>query len=227
MPVVEGPFTVLTICTGNVNRSALAAALLERWASWYLPSDLADHVRIASAGLGAPAGARMGRRTSAISAALGADGSAHRAQQVTEELLRGADLVLVASSQQRVQVLQLVPGALRTTFSIREAGRIAAELAPWSTPAAVDDLRQAVAAMADNRTAAAGAEADDIIDPQGKDDEAFLTMARQEVPALATLATALFAMPPAEAAAYAEAVEDPSLLEGRSRSHGAAGRHGA
>jgi protein-tyrosine phosphatase len=198
MPVVEGPFTVLTICTGNVNRSALAAALLDRWASWYLPPDLADRVLIASAGLGAPAGARMGRRTSAISEALGADGS-----------------------------VQLVPAALRTTFSMREAGRIAAALAPWSTPDGVDDLRQTVAAMADNRTAAPGNEADDIIDPQGKDDEAFLTMARQEVPALATLAIALFAMPPAEAAAYAEAVEDPSLLDGRSSSDGGAGRHEA
>jgi protein-tyrosine phosphatase len=227
MPVVEGPFTVLTICTGNVNRSALAAALLDRWASWYLPPDLADRVLIASAGLGAPAGARMGRRTSAISEALGADGSAHRAQQLTEELLRRADLVLVASSRQRAQVLQLVPAALRTTFSIREAGRIAAALAPRSTPDGVDDLRKTVAAMADNRTAAAGDEADDIIDPQGKDDEAFLTMARQEVPALAALAIALFGMPPAEAAAYAKAVEDPSLLEGRTPSDGVAGRHEA
>ncbi len=30
-------FTVLVVCTGNLNRSALGAALLRTWVGWYLP----------------------------------------------------------------------------------------------------------------------------------------------------------------------------------------------
>ena len=34
-------FSVVTLCTGNVHRSALAAALLRQWAQWYLRPELA------------------------------------------------------------------------------------------------------------------------------------------------------------------------------------------
>ncbi|WP_188744353.1 hypothetical protein [Agromyces bauzanensis] len=198
-------FTVLVVCEGNVNRSALGAVLLERWAEWYLPKGAAEHVRVTSAGLGAPVGSRMGRRTKVIAEALGADGSRHRAAKVTEAYVRTADLVLVSSSDQRDSVLALVPGALARTFTIREAGRVAEALPEWPAPRSLAELRARVFAIADNRIAGAGD--DDIIDPQGKDDEAYRQMAREEVPALAELARALFGMPRAEIAAYREAVE--------------------
>ena len=200
-------FTVLVVCQGNVNRSALGAVLLERWAEWYLPKGAAEHVRVTSAGLGAPVGSRMGRRTKVIAEALGADPSRHRAAQISEAHLRAADLVLVSSSDQRNSVLGLVPGALVRTFTILEAGRVAEALPEWPAPHSVDELRARVLAIADNRIARAGGGEDDIIDPQGKDDEAYRQMAREEVPALAELARALFGMPRAEIAAYREAVE--------------------
>jgi protein-tyrosine phosphatase len=198
-------FTVLVVCQGNINRSALGAALLERWADWYLPKGAAEHVRVTSAGLGAPVGSRMSRRAKVIAESLGADGSRHRAAQITEAHLRAADLVLVSSSDQRDSVLGLVPGALVRTFTIREAGRVAEALPEWPAPHSVDELRARVLAIADNRIAGAGD--DDIIDPQGKDDEAYRQMAREEVPALAELARALFGMPRAEISAYRAAVE--------------------
>ncbi|WP_136707689.1 hypothetical protein [Agromyces sp. H66] len=199
-------FTVLVVCQGNVNRSALGAVLLDRWAHWYLPKGAAEHVRVTSAGLGAPVGSAMGRRTKVIAEALGADGSHHRAAQITEAHLRAADLVLVSSHDQRDSVLGLVPGALVRTFTIREAGRVAEALPEWPAPHSLAELRARVLAIADNRIAAAGGE-DDIVDPQGKDDEAYRQMAREEVPALAELAGALFGMPRPEIAAYREAVE--------------------
>ena len=200
-------FTVLVVCTGNVNRSALGAVLLERWAEWYLPEPVAAGVRVTSAGLGAPVGARMGRRSRVIAEALGADSSVHRAAQISEEAIRRADLVLVASAQQRDDVLGQVPGALHSTFTIREAGRIAASLPESSAPESVEALRSRVEAIAQGRGGSGERGDDDIIDPQGKDDEAYRLMVRQEVPALARLAQALFGMPPAEVVAYDAAAE--------------------
>lgn len=206
-------FRVLVVCTGNLNRSALGAVLLQTWAGWYLPASVAAAVQVTSAGLGAPVGSPMAPRTLAIAEALGADGSAHRAVQITEEAIRGADLVLVSSTRQRDNVLGLVPGALRSTFTIREAGRITEGLPGWSAPGSVEEMRARVATIADNRAAAAAAAAasgdggDDIVDPQGKDDEAYRQMARQEVPPLARIGHALFGMPPGEVAAYQAAVE--------------------
>ncbi|WP_448811683.1 arsenate reductase/protein-tyrosine-phosphatase family protein [Agromyces bauzanensis] len=199
-------FTVLVVCQGNVNRSALGAVLLETWAHWYLPTGAAERVRVTSAGLGAPVGSTMGRRARVIAEALGADGSRHRAAQITEAHIRAADLVLVSSSRQRNSVLALVPGALARTFTIREAGRIAAALPEWPAPRSLAELRARVLAIADNRIAGERRD-DDIVDPQGKDDEAYRQMAREEVPPLAELAGALFGMPPGEIAAYGEAVE--------------------
>ncbi|WP_448006659.1 arsenate reductase/protein-tyrosine-phosphatase family protein [Agromyces bauzanensis] len=198
-------FTVLVVCQGNVNRSALGAVLLERWAHWYLPKRAAEHVRVTSAGLGAPVGSTMGRRAKVIAEALGADGSRHRAAQITEGHIRVADLVLVSSSRQRNSVLALVPGALTRTFTIREAGRVAAAMPEWPAPRSLAELRARVLAIADSRVAGDRGD-DDIVDPQGKDDEAYRQMAREEVPPLAELAGALFGMPRAEIAAYREAV---------------------
>ena len=199
-------FTVLVVCTGNVNRSALGAVLLETWADWYLPASTAEHVRVTSAGLGAPAGAKMGRRSRAIAEALGADGSRHRAKQITEDAVRAADLVLVSSSRQRDDVLGLVPAALRSTFTIREVGRIAEALPVGrATRVGRAAARPGRGDHREPRSRRSGD--DDIIDPQGKDDEAYRLMARQEVPPLARLASALFGMPPAEVAAYEAAAD--------------------
>lgn len=215
-------FTVLVVCTGNVNRSALGAVMLETWAGWYLPREQADQVRVTSAGLRAPVGSRMGRRARAIADVLGADGSQHRAEQISDAAIRSADLVLVSSADQRESVLGLVPGALHSTFTIREAGRIADGLAAMPQPTAIDEMRERVALLARNRTVEPHAAVDDdIIDPQGKDDEAYRLMTRQELPPLARIARLLFGMPEVELRAYddvaAEAAfrfaEDEATLE--------------
>lgn len=200
-------FTVLVVCTGNLNRSALGAALLRTWAGWYLSPELAHDVHVVSAGLGAPVGRPMRTRTRVIAEALGADGSEHRATQITEEAVSSADLVLVASREQVDKVLGFSPTALRKTFTIREAGRIAGGLDDADIPASVDELRARVGELAARRILAATGGEDDIVDPQGRDEDAYVEMARQEVPALARLATVLFGMPDREVVAYDAAVE--------------------
>lgn len=207
-PPTGDTFTVLVVCTGNVNRSALGAVLLDTWAAWYLPEETRDGVRITSAGLRAPEGSSMGSRSRRIAAALGADGSRHRARQITEEAIRSADLVLVSSARQRESVLGLVPGALRSTFTMREAGRIAEQLESMPNPGSVDEMRERVAMLSQHRSVASAVDGeDDIVDPQGRDDDAYRLMVRQEVPPLATLARLLFGMPEGEVAAYGAAAD--------------------
>ncbi len=109
---------------------------------------------------------------------------------------------------------------MRKTFTIREAGRIAEglEAAPPTSP---HDLRRVVQRLADLRAGAASEAEDDIIDPQGLGDEAYLQMVQEEVGALARLAAPLFGMPRADMVAYIAAAEDPSTLL---RSTGGVGR---
>ena len=214
--MVGDTFRILAICTGNVHRSPLAGALLERWAGWYLPDELSASVSVASAGTAAALGRGATARVSAISAALGADVSAHRATQITDEMIASADLVLAASRAHRDDALGRVPSALRRTFTIREAGRIAEQIPLRTAPRSLQELRLLVAEMADSRPASGASGNDDVIDPQGLDDAAYLRMSREEVPPLASLAVLLFGMPTADLAAYRSAAGDPALLGGRS-----------
>jgi protein-tyrosine phosphatase len=205
-------FSILTVCTGNIHRSPLAAVLLETWSGWYLPAALSPSVRVRSAGFAAPVGAPMGGHVQTVARALGADGSAHAASQITDDLIAGSNLVLVASRRQRDEVLARVPSALRVTFTMREAGRIAGGLQDGDRPEDVSDLVGTVARMADHRGDHVDAARDDVIDPQGRDLAAYAQMTREEVVPLAHLAATLLGMPQPDVEAYLAAAEDEAAL---------------
>lgn len=208
---MEREFRVLIACTGNIHRSALAATLFQQWVDWYLPADLAQRVQVSSAGFGAPVGARMGSRAQKIAVALGGDGSTHRATQITDRMLEEADVVLVATRRHLESAIGRMPSALRRSFTIRESGRIAHTLRPRSLQS-TEDLRTVVADLARARSAATDPDADDIIDPQGQTEDAYLQMIREEIPPLAQLAHVLFGMPRPDVDAYAAASAQPALL---------------
>lgn len=206
-------FTVLTVCTGNVHRSALADELFTTWAGWYLPPALREQVVVGSAGTRAPVGEPMGIMTRRVAEALGVPGNGHRARFLTDGLIERADLVLAASRSHRDEIIQRVPRAMRRTFTIREAGRIAS-LLPAARPAYVAELRSVVAAMAERRTDAAALDLadDDVVDPQGKGRVGMDAMVREEVPALVSLARVLWGMPRGDADAYRDAAANPAAL---------------
>ncbi|WP_404430596.1 hypothetical protein LG299_12210 [Microbacterium lacus] len=211
-------FTVLTVCTGNIHRSPLAADLLRTWAEWYLPQEVAASIVVESAGTGAPVGRSMGRTASRIAQALGAEPAEHRARQLADDMIERADLVLVAATHHRDDVLARVPRALRKVFTVREAGRIAELLLPDAgagvavrAGAAVTQMRARVAAFSDNR-AAGGTGVDDIIDPHGLGTDAYLQMTIEAVEPLTALAGVLFGMPQVEVDAYRAFVADTASV---------------
>lgn len=208
---MEREFRVLVACTGNIHRSALAEALLRRWAEWYLPAELAGDVRVSSAGFGAPVGAPMGARAQMIARALGGDGSNHRATQITDGMLQEADVVFVATRRHLESAISRAPSALRRTFTIREAGRAARTLTKGAVNS-TDDLRAVVAHLAEARGATRAPAVDDIVDPEGQGDDAYLQMISEEVPPLAQLAHVLFGMPRPDVDAYLEAAANPATL---------------
>ena len=206
-------FVVLTVCTGNVHRSPLAAALLRQWAAWYLPPDLASAIIVTSAGTGPPVGAPMGQTAAVICRALGADDTTHRARQLDDDTIATADLVLAASRSHRDEILSRVPSAMRRTFTFREAAR-AARAHTGARPAlgSVNDLRHTVGLLAEHRAPPTHADDDDVIDPHKQGAEAYLRMAEEEVPALCELAEVLFGMPHADLEEYRRVSSDAAFL---------------
>lgn len=201
-------FRVLTVCTGNIHRSPLAAELLRQWIQWYADQRVSDLISVQSAGMAAVVGAPMGDFTQRIAAAFGADGSHHRAQALTNPMAHEADLILTATQRQRDEIVARVPSALRRAFTIREAAGAAQEADLPHPPLTIDALNQHVRELASHRSHGDN----NIVDPEGESEDVFLQMTAEEVPALAHIARSMFAMPAAEESAYIQAAQDPNTL---------------
>lgn len=100
---------ILVVCTGNICRSPVAEAMLRR----HLPG---RHIH--SAGLGALVDHGVEPTARELAEADGLEVSAHRARQLTREMLAEAELVLVMSDGQRRAVGELAPEALGKTMPL-------------------------------------------------------------------------------------------------------------
>lgn len=202
----EAP-TLLVVCTGNICRSPLGELLLrDRLAP------LGVHVH--SAGTHALVGFAMQTQSQRIALEHGVspqDAASHRARQVTEPMLRRADLTLTMTRSQRRGVVEKAPRALRRAFPVREFAALA-ELVPDV------DLREAAEAAvaatgADTlRTRLAGAiscvsarrglvpldtDADDVIDPYRRPADVYDESAAQLLPAIDEVIRVVSAVLPA------------------------------
>lgn len=103
---------ILTVCTANICRSPIAEYLLryrlEQTGNW--------QVRVSSAGVSALVSQPAEAATVALMMSRSIDLSSHRANQLTRQQLRQADLVLVMEKYQRQRVLELDPTARGKTF---------------------------------------------------------------------------------------------------------------
>ncbi|MGY6565864.1 MAG: low molecular weight protein-tyrosine-phosphatase [Halomonadaceae bacterium] len=95
--------SILVVCRGNVCRSPVAAAMLQR----RLP-----HCRVASAGLTALVDEGVALEALVLAEADGFDVTRHRARQLDAQQLAEADLVLVMSEAQRRLLSERWPQAM-------------------------------------------------------------------------------------------------------------------
>ncbi len=113
------PYSVLFVCTANINRSPLAAALLR-----LLVKDEDVDWRIASAGTWARDGLPAAPQVQALARARRADLSEHRAQMVTRTLLESHRLILVMEQGHKEALRAEFPDLAGRVYLLSEmAGR--------------------------------------------------------------------------------------------------------
>lgn len=180
---------ILTVCTGNVCRSPLAATMLA--------TRLADlDVRVTSAGTYGLQGEPMTDETKRLAAELHVDAdlvSSHRAAYLTEAHLVTPDLILAMSREHRRRIVELSPGRLRSTLTVREFARLAAEvsdaeIAEAATTAGDEDsarLRAALTTILGMRGITpppADPNDDDVVDPYRRSWETYQRTGSQLAP---------------------------------------------
>lgn len=99
--------SVLVVCIGNICRSPTGERLFKR----ALPD-----LDVRSAGLGSLVGHAADRMASEVAAAQGLSLEGHQAQQLTAEMCRQADLILVMEKRHIEQVNRIDPAARGKTM---------------------------------------------------------------------------------------------------------------
>ncbi|WP_423494724.1 low molecular weight phosphatase family protein [Microbacterium esteraromaticum] len=176
---------ILTVCTGNVCRSPVAATVLA--------ARLADlPVVVHSAGTHAPVGQSITPQSGRIAARAGADDDAiasHRARYLVEPMIAEADLVLGMTAEHRDAAVHLMPRKQRHVLAVREFAALSATLtddqiaatAQAAGPIPAQRVAAAVAAVTRSRTLS---EAQDVIDPYRQSDAVYQQMANELLPAI-------------------------------------------
>nr|WP_307802304.1 low molecular weight phosphatase family protein [Cellulomonas fengjieae] len=195
----DEPFRVLVVCTGNICRSPaverlLAAGLGAAYRGRDTAGGLAPAIEVGSAGTGAMVGQPMTDQMAALVTAQGASADGFQARQLAPGQIRQAGLVLAMTRQHRSRIVELLPAAVRRTFTLRELARLVDDIDPATLPGAnattADRLRALVplAAAARGLTAHRPAD-DDVVDPYHGDAALYRKSFGQLLPAVETIVT--------------------------------------
>ena len=195
------PLRVLVVCTGNICRSPaaerlLAAGLGAAHRGRESVGGLTPAIEVGSAGTGAVAGYPMTDEMAALVAGLGVDPQGFEARQLVPELVTEADLVLAPTRRHRSAIVEMVPAAVRRTFTLRELARLVADVDAATLPGAnattADRLRALVPLAASRRGLVSHRPADDdVVDPYGGGQSLYDTSFGLMVPAIDTIVAAV------------------------------------
>lgn len=109
---------ILVICVGNICRSPMAEGLLK---SAIATANKGDCV-VSSAGLSALVGQPPDTKACQLMMEKGIDISGYRARQVSKDMIRKADLILVMESAHKIAIEQNEPSAKGKVFRVGEWG---------------------------------------------------------------------------------------------------------
>ena len=178
------PFRILTVCTGNICRSPMAERLLQAGFDAMAPGEFT----VASAGTGALVGSGIEPHVAGFVNIFGGDSSNFTSRQLSTDILAGQDLVLAMSRAHRSRIVELSPGLLRRTFTLRELARLLPQVQGQDDVAASERWKAALARALRLRTAhPAGPAEDDVVDPYRRSEEVYQQMVQELSPAVDTL----------------------------------------
>ncbi|MCX7707172.1 MAG: low molecular weight protein arginine phosphatase [Anaerolineae bacterium] len=124
--------TILFVCTANICRSPMAAAIMRRRIA---ELGLADQVEVLSAGVWAEEGLEASRNAVTVLGRRECDLTGHRSQQVTPALLDQANIVLVMEEAHRRSLFYMAPQHLSKVFLLAEmAGEYEEVADPYGGP---------------------------------------------------------------------------------------------
>lgn len=185
---------ILTVCTGNICRSPMAASFLQAGLEG-LP------IVVESAGTGAMDGYPATEQTIDLTLKFGGhDPAAHRSRLLTDDVLGDVDLVFAMSREHRSSVVAQRPSLTRRVFTIREFAAlatvtgidaiVAAALGAGEQPR--DRLRAVAEMVSLSRGRIPFADADlDVIDPYRRSQPVYDQAASEIVPAAETVVTTI------------------------------------
>lgn len=177
-------FAILCVCTGNVCRSPAAERLLA--------TALGPSVTVSSAGTYALAGETFSPPMDQLVLDGGADPAGFVARQLSPAHLREADLVLGMAREHRSAAVELVPAAVRRSFTLREYARLLGQVDPELLPAASPaDRARASLPLAAAQRRRSEADEDDVADPFRRADSAYARAYSDIEQAVAAIAAVL------------------------------------
>lgn len=182
---------IMTVCTGNVCRSPIAAEVLRsRLSSLGVTTD--------SAGTRPREG--MPVTDDAVEAGVGLGAVAdkliqHRARRLTASALEGVDLIVAMAREHRREVVELAPAQMRRCFTAREFARLTNEMSDAELLEAASDASDGPHSRLAGALAVVNArrglvlppprpQDDDVVDPYRRSQAVYEQAARELEPAL-------------------------------------------
>lgn len=161
---------ILTVCTGNAARSVMAGSMLR-----------AAGLDVVTTGTHVVDGQPISRRTRDALVSLGLAADHHRSAQITPEMVEASGLVLAMAGEHVNYVRRHFPEAAARTASIKRLWR--------DLPAGPGTVAERIGPLG---LAAVTVEAwEDVADPAGGDDPAYLSCAKELADLCAGLAPRL------------------------------------